>query len=211
VSVTAVNLSVGDSNCPAGGVELTSISGVDYVCNGEAGATGPQGPIGPTGAIGATGPTGAAGPQGPSGVTGPEGPHGPAGATGPQGPQGQQGPMGATGPQGPAGLSARDVGGTPVRMCSGQTTPGATNWQVYGSSGIYVDVDTSNCGFASTPVYVTSLGGYTSHWSTIGGSSVYSATPTGFRIYVQWSPSGTLSPATANSYGWAIHWIATGN
>ena len=49
----------------------------------KAGATGPQGPQGPTG------------PQGPQGATGPQGPQGATGATGPQG---ATGATGATGP-----------------------------------------------------------------------------------------------------------------
>lgn len=61
-----------------------------------AGATGPQGPAGPTGATGPQGPVGA------TGATGPQGPAGPTGATGLQGPAG---PTGASGPQGPAGPS----------------------------------------------------------------------------------------------------------
>ncbi len=71
-----------------------------------AGATGPQGPTGPTGATGPggpTGPTGATGPGGPTGPTGATGPGGSTGTPGPTGPQGRTGPQGPTGPRGPAG------------------------------------------------------------------------------------------------------------
>lgn len=63
---------------------------VSVVLAACAGATGPQGPVGPTGATG---------PQGPAGLTGATGPQGLAGPTG------ATGATGAMGPQGPAGLS----------------------------------------------------------------------------------------------------------
>ena len=96
------------ANCASGGVLLqlgndansngvldaAEITSSQYICNGQAGATGPAGPAG---AIGATGP------QGPIGLTGPAGAAGPAGsigATGPQGPAGPQGPIGLVGTNG---------------------------------------------------------------------------------------------------------------
>ena len=110
------------ANCPSGGVllqlgndsnsngilDVAEITTSQYICNGQAGATGPQGPIGLTGAAGATGPQGPIGLTGPAGATGPQGLiglTGPAGPTGPQGPIGLTGPAGATGPQGPIGLT----------------------------------------------------------------------------------------------------------
>ena len=72
------------------------------------------------------------------------------------------------------------------KLCSGQTTPGATNWQVYNATGIYLDVDTSSCGFTvlSMPLYYTSLGGNSGHWFTTGATAIYVPTATGFRVYV---------------------------
>ena len=78
---------------------------------GNAGATGPQGPAGVAGATGLTGPQGPAGVAGATGLTGLQGPAGAAGATGltglqgPAGAAGPQGPAGATGLQGPAGAA----------------------------------------------------------------------------------------------------------
>ncbi|HYR07974.1 MAG TPA: hypothetical protein VEQ60_09405 [Longimicrobium sp.] len=95
----------------------------------------------------------------------------------------------------------------PIVIASGQTPPGSTNWQPYGSSGIFVDVNTSAAKFPSTPVYVTSLGGNSGNWSTTGGSSVYQETPTGFRVYVRWVDGSALTPAQANSWQWHINWI----
>lgn len=42
-SVTGLSLGIGDSHCPHGGAQLTTVSGDTYACNGAPGATGPQG------------------------------------------------------------------------------------------------------------------------------------------------------------------------
>ena len=90
---------------------------------------------------------------------------------------------------------------------AGQTPQGATSWQVYNASGIYVDVSTSAAGFSAAPLYITSLHGTNNHWSTTGGSSVYSPTAAGFRIYLRWVDGAALTPAMANANGWHIQWI----
>jgi len=92
------------------------------------------------------------------------------------------------------------------RIASGQTPKGTTAWQVYSPNGIFVDVNTTTGKFASTPVYVTSIGGDSSHWATAGATSIYNATATGFRVYVKWIDNGSLTPAQANSLGWYINW-----
>lgn len=93
------------------------------------------------------------------------------------------------------------------RIASGKTPPGTTAWQQYqGGAGVFVDVNTS-AGKFSVPVYVTSIGGNSSHWATTGATSVYLATATGFRIYVRWSNGAALTPATANGFQWHINWI----
>jgi hypothetical protein len=94
-----------------------------------------------------------------------------------------------------------------VKIASGRTTPGATAWQVYSPNGIYLDVDTSAAGFSGTPVYITSIGGNSSHWSTTGATSIYLATATGFRVYVRWVDYSPLTPAQANGLGWHINWM----
>lgn len=91
--------------------------------------------------------------------------------------------------------------------CTGRTAPGATNWQQYGSTGLYVDVNTAGCGYPNMPLYFTSLGGNTSHWMTTGATAIYTPTPTGFRVYIN-SLFGPVSPALANSYGWHLNWSA---
>jgi hypothetical protein len=139
--------------------------------------------------------------------------NGAPGATGPQGiagPQGLTGATGATGPQGPAGLSAKDNTGTAMRLCSGRTVTGQTNWQVYRNDTLFVNVDTSGCGFTSTPTYVTSLTGNAYIAWVTGSGSVYASSPTGFTLYVSWE-NNSINPSLANSSGWAVNWIAMGN
>jgi len=97
-----------------------------------------------------------------------------------------------------------------TRIASGRTTPGSTNWQPFvgGTTGIYVDVDTSAANLTGSPVYVTSIGGTSNQWSTTGASSVYIGTATGFRIYIRYADGGPITPATANGFQWHINWIA---
>lgn len=102
----------------------------------------------------------------------------------------------------------KDTGTMSIRnLASGSTTPGATAWQQYGAFGILVDVDTSAAKFETTPVYITSIGGNSSHWDAIGASAVYLATNTSFRVYVKWTESQPLTPELANSMQWHINWI----
>jgi hypothetical protein len=91
---------------------------------------------------------------------------------------------------------------------SGSTVPGATNWMAYTSNSIYVDVNTSAAGFNETPLYFTSLGGRSSHFDALGVSAIYSATATGFRIYLKSQSGVALTPTYANSREWYIQWLA---
>jgi hypothetical protein len=93
------------------------------------------------------------------------------------------------------------------RIASGLTPAGATAWIQYGASGVYVDVNTSAGKFSAVPVYITSIGGNSSHWATTGATSIYNATATGFRIYVRWVDNSPLTPAQANANQWHINWI----
>jgi len=92
-------------------------------------------------------------------------------------------------------------------MCSGKTEVGATNWVQYNGNAIFVDVDTSKCGFSKEPIYVTSIAGKRNHWRTTGSSELYSKTATGFRIYIH-RPGITTSDA--NSWKWHMNWMAAG-
>lgn len=91
--------------------------------------------------------------------------------------------------------------------CSGQTTKYATAWQVYDANSLYLDVNTASCGFTATPRYFASLGGDSFNWDTTGASSIYSPTPTGFRVYVRYP--APITPAFANANGWHLNWHAT--
>ncbi|MEA5592823.1 hypothetical protein [Rivularia sp. UHCC 0363] len=96
------------------------------------------------------------------------------------------------------------------RIASGRTTPGSTNWQQYNppaNSGVYLDIDTTAGRFSGTPVYIASIGGNSSHWATIGASSIYSPTATGFRVYIRWVNGNPLTPAQADQYKWHMNWI----
>jgi ribosomal protein S11 len=89
--------------------------------------------------------------------------------------------------------------------CSGT----ARSWVKYSTSGIYTDVNTAQCGFTTTPVYVASLAGKSHHWKTSGGSEIYKATPTGFRIYIHYNPSRRrLSMSAVKRDDWHVTWGA---
>lgn len=108
-----------------------------------------------------------------------------------------------------------------ARIVCGQTIPGATPWEQYRNNVLRVlTVDTSAAGFNSgdTVHYITNLsGGYT--YATNGGSTVYNYDHDSFRFYAlyvgdnldgQISGGGTVTPAFAATYNWAIHWCAVG-
>jgi hypothetical protein len=106
--------------------------------------------------------------------------------------------------------AARDVSGTPMKVCSGSTPPGTTAWAQYNNTmGLTVAVDTTGCGFTNTPTYVASLLCDNACWQASGGGNPYASTKTGFTIYVSYPPGAT--PAVANSYNWHIGWVAIGN
>jgi hypothetical protein len=92
-------------------------------------------------------------------------------------------------------------------VCSGHTPPGNTYWYEEGSGTIYTDVDTSACAWnlepITAPLYFTSLGGNSSHYTIDGATSIYSPTTTGFRVYLV--KSG-LTPAVAESKKYHIKW-----
>ena len=91
--------------------------------------------------------------------------------------------------------------------CTG-ITPLSTNWVAY-SGGMYVDVDTSACGFdpGTKPKYFTSMTGKSSHWKTSGATSIYSNKHDSFRIYIS-TDSVTAAQAKGSSYRWRIQWVA---
>jgi hypothetical protein len=94
------------------------------------------------------------------------------------------------------------------KFFAGQTKPGATAWQDYpNGTGVFVDVDTSGGHFATTPIYLSSLGGISHHWATTGATSIYNATATGFRIYIRWADGKPMSRDDAYAHGWFVNWV----
>lgn len=128
----------------------------------------------------------------------------------PRAPRAPKGLEGEPGPAGPAGSAVLGVDGTQLRSCAGSTPYGNTNFQSYGGNDLYVDVDTSGCGFTSTPLYITNLHGDGANYTVVGGSSAYARTATGFRLYLHSTQGISLTPAIANSFGWHVVWLAMG-
>lgn len=109
-------------------------------------------------------------------------------------------------------------------MVVGQGVSSPDDWQDYINRGIYVDVNTSACGFTKTPHYLITLesvsnSGY--HWDTNGVPAIYNATATGFRVYLKWNDHPTEEPTVgsaaypnplrkeaAKERGWVIRWTA---
>lgn len=94
-----------------------------------------------------------------------------------------------------------------MRIGSGQTTPGSTNWVQYGTTGLYVDVDTSLGDFSAVPNYMSSIGGDGQHWDLVGGSAIYNPAIKSFRVYVHFFDNRAISPALANGSRWHVNWV----
>eukprot|EP00937_MAST-01D_sp_MAST-1D-sp2_P003878 g3878.t1 len=94
-------------------------------------------------------------------------------------------------------------------ICGGASNVDWKAWKASGSSGLYIDVDTSECAFKMTPGYVTSVQGDAGHWQLVGVNSIYSATKDSFRVYV-WHPTlrGSYLQYFATRYHWRVNWVA---
>jgi hypothetical protein len=91
---------------------------------------------------------------------------------------------------------------------AGITKPGVTGWKQFAKDTIFVDVDTTKCGYKKTPSYVTAIHGSYDHWRVQGVHAVYTPTATGFRVYVA-SPAEKLSAAEAETKKWALSWVGS--
>ncbi|CAF3719851.1 unnamed protein product [Rotaria socialis] len=84
-----------------------------------------------------------------------------------------------------------------------------TNWQLYSTSGITMNIDTSNCSFPSTPSYFVSISGTSSHWLLAGYTAIYFPTNISFTIYARplivWSNTYMLN--NAQTCLWNINWF----
>lgn len=107
-----------------------------------------------------------------------------------------------------------------AKIAHGRTTPGSTDWQTYPagspqSASLVVDVDSSDAGFESEPLYFTSIGGLGNHWVLTGTSAIYPLMDaddnplplrSGFRMYIM-HPGESLTPDFANKREWHINWM----
>jgi len=98
-----------------------------------------------------------------------------------------------------------------MKVCAGSTGRTTTDWTNYGSTGVYYDVDISDCGFKTVPTVTTALEGSSHHWLSIGTSSIYNTSPSAFRIYLQ-NTYANHNPQNgfAESKKWNVEWIAVG-
>ena len=93
-------------------------------------------------------------------------------------------------------------------MVSGRTVPGGTDWTAYPGNSVTVRVDLRGAGFAGTPLYFTSLGGTSTHYSTTGATSIYKPGPDGFDIYLR--AMNSVAERQAKGSNWHINWVAIG-
>jgi hypothetical protein len=106
-----------------------------------------------------------------------------------------------------------DIGNGDTNICGGTTQTADSLWEPwsqFGSSGLYVDVDTTKCNFAEEhPRYLSSVAGDNAHWQLTGVNSIYTSTSTGFRVYV-WHPvmRGEFMKYFAHRYNWKLNWLA---
>jgi hypothetical protein len=103
--------------------------------------------------------------------------------------------------------AANLFGGARFRAAVGTSAIDGSDWVNYGTTGIYVDVSTTKGAFTTTPYYFASLHGDSWHWNTTGGTSIYSPTKTGFRIYLRWSDGAALDKTRAQSGKWHVQWL----
>ena len=99
--------------------------------------------------------------------------------------------------------------GNLINVGFGRTSPEKTDWIDYATGGgIYVTVDTSSAGFINTPLYFTSIGGVSYHWTVTGGSAIYQPTNKSFRIYVRRPDAVSEITVEAMRIGkWYINWV----
>jgi len=96
-----------------------------------------------------------------------------------------------------------------MKVCAGSTGRSTTDWRNNEGSGIYYDVDISDCGFKTIPTVTTAIEGSSSHWVSLGTSSIYNTSPSAFRIYLL---NTYMNPRNgqAEKYKWNVEWIAVG-
>jgi len=105
--------------------------------------------------------------------------------------------------------AAKDESGNVLKIVCGKTPEGNTNWKQYSDKALFVDVAVSD--FKSTPYYFVNVHGEGFNLLLTGGSSAYSMTNKGFRIYVHIHDSPIpINPQKANEFKWHVQWMAIG-
>lgn len=98
-----------------------------------------------------------------------------------------------------------------AHLCTGATSPWVSAWWQHPTSpnGVCLDVDTSACGFTTTPRYFASMGDAAYSPAVDPGvtgiSSIYAPGTNGFRVCV-YDPNVAITPAYANAASWHIQW-----
>ncbi|MCB9741707.1 MAG: hypothetical protein H6741_02265 [Alphaproteobacteria bacterium] len=104
------------------------------------------------------------------------------------------------------GIEGRMLDGK--RYCAGRTARGE-GWTQYGPSTLELRVDTRAARLAGELVYASAISGDSSHWETLGASSIYHPDETGFTVYVSFIDGRPLTPQMAKAWGWHVHWMAS--
>jgi hypothetical protein len=105
--------------------------------------------------------------------------------------------------------AAKDESGNVLKIVCGKAPEGNTNWKQYSDKSLFVDV--AVCDFKSTPYYFVNVHGDGFNILLTGGSSAYSRTNKGFRIYVYIHASlSSITPEKANEFKWHVQWMAIG-
>lgn len=96
------------------------------------------------------------------------------------------------------------------KFCQGKTRYDQWLSHNAGSFGIMVYVNTTSCHFNQVPTYFTSLSGLSQHWTTLGITSIYGGTSTGFTVFL--APDIAREPkeysmAQLAMRRWELNWI----
>jgi hypothetical protein len=105
--------------------------------------------------------------------------------------------------------SLTEVGDGEQSICGGHSSNEWLTWSLYGSTGLFIHVDTSSCNIQDEhPRYVTSMQGDNAHWQLLGVNSIYNATKTGFRLYL-YHPvlRGAFMQYFARQHNWKVNWL----
>ena len=109
------------------------------------------------------------------------------------------------------------VGRGTSNLCGGITEPGQFHLSTVHKSVLQIDVDTSKCGFDSTPQYVVNLfaprqlakhGLSTFHGTLSGSTTIAVSAANGFRVFVRdMSRSAAVLLRVARTHSWQLTWI----